>query len=140
MNYSSSVQFKSSPLVSSYGLVTGVIIALKGSIDEEGYFHVAAIAYPSMTRPQATIAPPMEDKWIVLASGLNAGALDSFSLSLHILLKFVAGKAGAACDISRMILAGNSLGPAKRLAFANKNKRFGTDYAPIDTAPVCIIY
>jgi hypothetical protein len=89
-----------------------------------------------MTRPQVPLAPPMEDKWIVLASGLNAGALDSFSLNLHILLKFVANKVGAECEISRMILAGNSMAPAKRLAFTNATKRFGSDYAPIDTAPL----
>lgn len=97
---------------------------------------MSGITYPTMPNPQPPLAPPMEDKWIILASGLNAGAVDSFSLSLHILLRFVAGKVGADCDISRLILAGNSLAPAKRLAFTNENKRFGSNYAPIDTAPL----
>lgn len=106
-----------------------------------------------MTRPQPALTPSMEDNWIALTSGLNGGILincdklfhlgapDSISLGLHIFFQFISGKlaglAGAEdLKISQLILAGCSLIPPKRLAFKNENRRFGTDYAPIDTEPL----
>ncbi|KAL3896381.1 MAG: hypothetical protein SGCHY_004106 [Lobulomycetales sp.] len=135
------VTIRSSDLVTSYGLVTGVIVALFGTLDQEGFFNVRDIGYPQMTRPQPALTPSMEDNWIALTSGLNGGAPDSISLGLHIFFQFISGKlaglAGAEdLKISQLILAGCSLIPPKRLAFKNENRRFGTDYAPIDTEPL----
>ncbi len=62
------------------------------------------------------------DEWVALVSGLEVGAANAAEGQVQLLAEYLAGEAGGLSDqsqsarISRLIIAGNSLGPIQTSA------------------------
>ncbi|NXE16611.1 DPOD2 polymerase, partial [Lophotis ruficrista] len=96
-------------------LVTGTILAVYGSEQDDGKFLVEDHCFASLPRPLPWKGPG-SDRFVLLASGLGLGSGSGEALlSMQLLVDVVTGQLGAegeqscASRISRVILAGNSL-------------------------------
>ncbi|KAI0807245.1 DNA polymerase alpha/epsilon subunit B-domain-containing protein [Fomes fomentarius] len=124
--------------INSACLVTGVILGALGAETANGDFEVVDLCYPGMApqpsaglpwpTPQAT-AEIMDveedilsstDEWIALVSGLEIGAADAAEGQIQMLAEYLAGEVGGlgeqshSARISRLVIAGNSLGPIQQ--------------------------
>ncbi|KAJ7734948.1 DNA polymerase alpha/epsilon subunit B-domain-containing protein [Mycena maculata] len=109
-------------------LVTGVIIAALGIETPTGEFEVVDVCYAGMA-PQpihnveapeekmAVDADPQADGWIALISGLDIGSPSPADAQIQMLVEYLTGEGGgpgnqiSAAQISRLIIAGDSLAP-----------------------------
>ncbi|KAK1189001.1 DPOD2 polymerase, partial [Pygoscelis papua] len=96
-------------------LVTGTILAVYGSEQDDGKFLVEDHCFASLPRPLPWKGPS-SDRFVLLVSGLGLGSGSGESLlSMQLLVDVVTGQLGAegeqscAAQISRVILAGNLL-------------------------------
>nr|XP_009680568.1 PREDICTED: DNA polymerase delta subunit 2 [Struthio camelus australis] len=96
-------------------LVTGTILAVYGSEQEDGKFLVDEYCFADLPQPLPWRGPS-SDRFVLLVSGLGLGGGSSVSLlSMQLLVDVVTGQLGAegeqscAAQISRVILAGNLL-------------------------------
>uniref|UniRef100_A0A493T6L4 DNA polymerase delta subunit 2 n=1 Tax=Anas platyrhynchos platyrhynchos TaxID=8840 RepID=A0A493T6L4_ANAPP len=96
-------------------LVTGTILAVYGSEQEDGGFLVEELCFAGLPQPLPW-AGPSSDRFVLLASGLGLGSGSGESLlGTQLLVDAVTGQLGAegqqscAALISRVILAGNLL-------------------------------
>ncbi|XP_009283819.1 PREDICTED: DNA polymerase delta subunit 2 isoform X2 [Aptenodytes forsteri] len=96
-------------------LVTGTILAVYGSEQDDGKFLVEDHCFASLPQ-QLPWKGPSSDRFVLLVSGLGLGSGSGESLlSMQLLVDVVTGQLGAegeqscAAQISRVILAGNLL-------------------------------
>ncbi|KAF5387060.1 hypothetical protein D9615_001797 [Tricholomella constricta] len=146
-------------------LVTGVIVGALGAETPNGDFEVVDLCYPGMA-PQVAQedAEHMEvnemdvdvegssaDEWIAVVSGLDIGSLSPSDAQIQMLVEYLTGEEGgvteqiSASQISRLIIAGNSLAPLAPTASGEagesdqpqrKSKRYGYDAATFSPHPV----
>ncbi|KAF8061475.1 DNA polymerase alpha/epsilon subunit B-domain-containing protein [Lyophyllum atratum] len=148
-------------------LVTGVIVAALGAETPNGDFEVVDLCYPGMA-PQTSSedAEPLEEKengmdvddpqssadeWIAVVSGLDIGSTSSCDAQIQMLVEYLTGEEGgmteqiSATQISRLIIAGNSLSPlapngkgesADPEQPQRKSKRYGYDVTTFSPHPV----
>ncbi|KAI0713216.1 DNA polymerase alpha/epsilon subunit B-domain-containing protein [Earliella scabrosa] len=123
--------------INSACLVTGVILGALGIETHSGDFEVIDLCYPGMApQPSAGLSWPSpkvseesmdvdgpsagSDEWIALVSGLEVGAANAAEGQIQMLAEYLAGEVGGLDDqsqsarISRLIIAGNSLGPIQQ--------------------------
>ncbi|KAJ6623400.1 DNA polymerase subunit delta-2 [Mycena sp. CBHHK59/15] len=141
-------------------LVTGVIIGVLGIETPNGEFEVADICYAGMA-PQPghdleqneekmdVDANPQTDEWIGLISGLDIGSPSPSDAQIQMLVEYLTGEAGgvedrlSASQISRLIIAGDSLAPIVMSANAEgfdekearKGRRYGYDATSFSPHP-----
>ncbi|KAI0665028.1 DNA polymerase alpha/epsilon subunit B-domain-containing protein [Cubamyces menziesii] len=147
-------------------LVTGVILGALGIETHNGDFEVVDLCYPGMA-PQPSLGVPwspregsdnaMEvddslhslpsDEWIALVSGLDVGAASPADGQLQLLAEFLTAEVGGTEDqsqaarISRLIIAGNSLGTLSGNAGTTnadserKPRRYGQDTSSFTPHP-----
>ncbi|XP_006832317.1 PREDICTED: DNA polymerase delta subunit 2 [Chrysochloris asiatica] len=96
-------------------LVTGTVMAVFGSVREDGKFLVQDHCFADLA-PQKPVAPLDADRFVLLVSGLGLGGGGGESLlSTQLLVDVVTGQLGdegeqcCAAHIARVILAGNLL-------------------------------
>ncbi|XP_038609813.1 DNA polymerase delta subunit 2 [Tachyglossus aculeatus] len=96
-------------------LVTGTVLAVRGSVKDDGKFLVKEHCFADLP-PQKPPAPPDTDRFVLLVSGLGLGGGGGESLlGTQLLVDVVTGQLGdegeqsCAAHISRVILAGNLL-------------------------------
>lgn len=102
-------------------LVTGVTMAIKGSVKAGGSFHATGwlnagdYLAPAIT-PSSTQTSPSGARYVLLVSGLEIGADDASLPAAQLLVDFVCGKLGGyeqrdmAKNIVRVICCGNNMG------------------------------
>ncbi|KAJ6547330.1 DNA polymerase alpha/epsilon subunit B-domain-containing protein [Mycena capillaripes] len=137
-------------------LVTGVIIAALGIETPTGEFEVVDICYAEMA-PQPTHgeaegqmdidADPQTDPWIAVVSGLDIGSTSPADAQIQMLVEYLTGEEGgsheqiSAAQISRLIIAGDSLAPVviKGEGFdekeGKKGRRYGYDATSFSPHP-----
>ncbi|KAJ7694131.1 DNA polymerase alpha/epsilon subunit B-domain-containing protein [Mycena rosella] len=129
-------------------LVTGVIIAALGMETPTGEFEVVDICYAEMApQPRSNVeeekmevdADPQADGWIAVVSGLDIGSPSAADAQTQMLVEYLTGEEGgpgqqiSASQISRLIIAGDSLAPVvltstKGEGFDEKEGRKGRRY------------
>ncbi|KAI5777676.1 DNA polymerase delta subunit 2 [Geopyxis carbonaria] len=132
-------------------LVTGVVIAALGTETADGEFQVVDVRTPGL--PQHITPAPTErakgPKKVAIASGLGISGAVHEDLSLHLLCEYLLGESGSTSDhadaatITRLILAGNSLGVAQApLEELNteahkkvRTKKYGYDASAYNPSP-----
>ncbi|KAJ6513905.1 DNA polymerase alpha/epsilon subunit B-domain-containing protein [Mycena vitilis] len=102
-------------------LVTGVIIAALGIETPTGEFEVVDICYAEMApqpkHDETDGKMDIDDPWIALVSGLDIGPSSSVDAQIQMLVEYLTGEGGgpneqiSAAQISRLIVAGDSLAP-----------------------------
>ncbi|KAL4878443.1 DNA polymerase alpha/epsilon subunit B-domain-containing protein [Aspergillus karnatakaensis] len=148
----------------SVQLATGVIIAVLGTENADGSFETVDIKVPDLARQPARWERdeerPLEDSMkgkIALVSGLGITGTSSDSLTLELLSDFLQGYTASppdnadgtipnASEITRLIIAGNSLGAStitegpgpegaagKKMAQA---KKYGYDSSSYNASPI----
>ncbi|KAL5341307.1 DNA polymerase alpha/epsilon subunit B-domain-containing protein [Aspergillus crustosus] len=147
----------------SVQLATGVIIAVLGTENIDGDFEAIDIKVPDLARqPQRwgrDEAPPSDDTKkgkIALVSGLGITGTSSDSLALELLTDYLLGYAASsknadgsipdASEITRLIIAGNSIGAStiteapppegvvgKKIA---QQKKYGYDASSYNASPI----
>ena len=129
-------------------LVTGVIVALKGCVDNGGIFGVVDWTTADETlfedTPGITKSPEEEmstkdEKYVLLVSGLELGSeSESSMLPAQLFADFVSGALGGPNDIKlasqvvRVIVAGNSIAPLPSVL--GRELRFGVQKDKVDSA------
>ncbi|KAH9854008.1 DNA polymerase alpha/epsilon subunit B-domain-containing protein [Lenzites betulinus] len=149
-------------------LVTGVILGALGIETHNGDFEVVDICYPGMApQPSAGIPwpalpevkdamevdgidkhfPSSSDEWIALVSGLEIGSANTSDGQIQLLAEFLTAEVSGpqeqsqAARISRLIIAGNSLGALTDNASAThgeserKARRYGNDASSFTPHP-----
>ena len=107
------------------GLVTGIVVALKGSVIngefdvQDLYYYGDALSTMPTTYNNNLSADNSQPCYVMLVSGLEVGAVldenDPFTLSHQMLVDFIAGRLSSdgekkiAKNICRVIIAGNSI-------------------------------
>ncbi|KAJ7632395.1 DNA polymerase alpha/epsilon subunit B-domain-containing protein [Roridomyces roridus] len=131
-------------------LVTGVIVAVLGIETPTGEFEVVDVCYAGMA-PQpkfAALEQKMEvdgqldastttDAWIAVVSGLDIGSPSTADAQMQMLTEYLTGEEGGSADqvsaaqISRLIIAGDSLAPVmltkNEAEEVKKGRRYGYD-------------
>jgi len=94
-------------------MVTGIVVALKGSLDVKGFLQVEGVCYPGML-PQAPLRKYNEShRYVALVCGLSVGGPQD-QLKMQLLMSYLAGHAGddeehmRQKDIVRLIICGAS--------------------------------
>lgn len=155
------VRLTGSALISSV-LVTGCIIAVLGTENANGEIEVIDIKYPDlarqpqrwerddiarskMSKPKPTDRSSSKGNKVAIISDLGFTGTESQSLlSLQLLTDFILGYSDDAdsgsSGISRLIIAGNSLGPTVTDAVATDGgkkveKKYGYDASAYNSAP-----
>ncbi|KAJ7349473.1 DNA polymerase alpha/epsilon subunit B-domain-containing protein, partial [Mycena albidolilacea] len=124
-------------------LVTGVIIAALGIETPTGEFEVVDVCYADMA-PQPKLDEPEEkmdvdadsqqDGWIGLVSGLDIGSPSPADAQIQMLVEYLTGEEGgpqqqiSAAQISRLIIAGDSLAPILPTTGEGLDERKGRRY------------
>ena len=115
-----------------------MIIAVLGSEDREGVFHVVDVCFPKL-EPQPSLG--QEGSWIALVSGLEFGTSSSYGLEMQLLLDFLLGEAGQPEDqtlsqqITRVIVCGNLFNPENGKSNTATNN-FGMEEQVFDPTPL----
>ncbi|KAI8998845.1 DNA polymerase alpha/epsilon subunit B-domain-containing protein [Trametes punicea] len=149
-------------------LVTGVILGVLGIETHNGDFEVVDLCYPGMA-PQSSVGVPWpvpkggddvmdvdgasvsqssaSDEWVALVSGLEIGAANPSDGQIQMLAEYLTAELGGfedqsqAARISRLIVAGNSLGTVTGNAGTlkgeseRKPKRYGHDTSSFTPHP-----
>ncbi|KAJ7581047.1 DNA polymerase alpha/epsilon subunit B-domain-containing protein [Mycena floridula] len=136
-------------------LVTGVIVGVLGMETPNGEFEVIDICYPGIApQPSSGLNAPEEsmevdgqqDEWIGIISGLSIGAPSQADGPIQMLIEYLTGEEGglddqvSASQISRLIIAGNSLAPlppsGRDVEYTSKKARkFGQDISAFTMNP-----
>ncbi|EJD02090.1 uncharacterized protein FOMMEDRAFT_109238 [Fomitiporia mediterranea MF3/22] len=138
-------------------LVSGVIMAALGRETSSGAFEVKDVCFAGMapmlfkspkTGDNMEVDTEFPDSWIAFVSGLDMGESSSMDPRMQMLVEYLSGEAGAQEDtisqISRLVIAGNSLAPVTAVAdtkstvvdTGSKSKRFGqeaSNFSPVPT-------
>ncbi|KAK8177337.1 DNA polymerase-like protein subunit delta-2 [Phyllosticta citrichinensis] len=152
----------SGSILREHPLVTGAIIAAIGSENKHGIFEVIDIRVAdlppqperwALSQPPSTTPPPSSKK-IAIVSGLNISGTSTDSLALDLLLEYLLGEAGdasSASQITRLVIAGDSISkgspiPTREdLAMRGKisgsgtgavARKFGYDASAYNAAPI----
>lgn len=137
-------------ILNLHDLVTGVIVAVLGTETSNGDFNVIDIKIPDL--PSQKQLQPSKDgrkRRVALASGLGICGTRHEGLKTHLLVEYLLGEAGGDEDhedvasISRLILAGNSLGEAHNPLDdldadelqKSRTKKYGYDAAAYNPVP-----
>lgn len=145
-------------------LVTGAIIAVMGTENSDGDFEVLDLRVPDLPRQPARWERddgavvkegkkvqkdrPLSGK-VAIVSGLSISGDEGDTLALDLLMEWMLGEAASltdqegAANISRLIIAGNSLAHAQPIpsredvisAKKNAQKKYGYDAASYNAAP-----
>ncbi|CDS05496.1 hypothetical protein LRAMOSA08024 [Lichtheimia ramosa] len=121
--------------------VTGMIVGLLGKETSEGLFDVHEICYPGI--PEQLPLPKRESaKYIALVSGLDLGSKGSFDIKTQLLTEYLSGELGGPDDqkqcsnISRLIIAGNSIGDLELAEDQGTTKKYGQEFIQYDYEPL----
>jgi len=110
-------------------LVTGVVLAVKGTAERDGVFTVSSVFYPA-PGPQAALSLPREPKadrsgrYVALVSGLHLGG-GANPLPAQLLVDHLCGLLGSNQDqelsaqVVRVVLAGDSFAPGTSSAVSS---------------------
>ncbi|ORM40031.1 DNA polymerase delta small subunit [Babesia sp. Xinjiang] len=99
-------------LMDPHKLVTGLVVAVKGIINEQGEFECEDYMHPGPP-PSITLPPATDVKYIALVSGLDIAGGSSSRNSLLLLKDFVLGNTPAgdlSSKVVRLVIAGNGIG------------------------------
>ena len=111
--------------------VTGCIIAVLGIEIQAGIFEIVDVAFPTVS-PQKPLTPSLGK--IALISGLNICQNSDDDLKLEILKQYLVGELGAESDrgansqISRLIIAGDSIKPDDDSSYDTMDFRTTNNY------------
>jgi DNA polymerase delta subunit 2 len=100
--------------LSSRVLITGVVVAVRGKLNETGELLVEDICLPGLPPQRALNPTRLGDRYVALVSGLHIGHSTQSMLPLQLLIEHLTGQLG--CDedhrlqanIVRLIIAGNA--------------------------------
>lgn len=74
-------------------LVTGIIVAIKGTLSETGEFIVSDWLFSheiiEIPQPKTVVIPPVEGKFVLFLSGLE---MDNSGVALQLLANFICGR------------------------------------------------
>ncbi|KAI9495528.1 DNA polymerase alpha/epsilon subunit B-domain-containing protein [Zychaea mexicana] len=122
--------------------VTGTVVALLGKETAAGSFEVQEVCYPGVA-PQPPIPQNNDNsKYVALISGLNVGADPATDLKLQLLTEYLTGELGtmdiqkSSSRITRVVIAGNSIGTRQLIEEDQKTKKYGYDSTRYDAAPL----
>ncbi|KAI9252432.1 DNA polymerase alpha/epsilon subunit B-domain-containing protein [Phascolomyces articulosus] len=121
--------------------VTGTIVGLLGKETSSGAFEVQEVCYPGIA-PQPPFPLNDNPKYVALVSGLNVGADAATELKLQLLTEYITGELGTnatqefSSRISRLIIAGNSIGTRQLIEEDKKTKKYGYDSTRYDSGPL----
>jgi DNA polymerase delta subunit 2 len=123
-------------------LVTGVVVAVKGRIDDVGEFVVSDWAFSFDVQDAdsekvandepgdlAALSPNPTDKFVMFVSGMNIGSCgdnEVHDLSVQLLGDFIGGRLGdpglssLASHITRLVVAGNSISQSDASALKDR--------------------
>ena len=96
-------------------LTTGVVVAVLGAVNTQGFFEVKDFALPGYLQPDALPVSEREPAYIGFLSGLRIGSTATNPLALQMLRDFVMGLSGGvherelASKIARIVVAGDTL-------------------------------
>jgi DNA polymerase delta subunit 2 len=120
-------------------LVTGIVVAVLGTEDQEGDFHVIDVRYPDYAPQKPLLSNASQRRYIALISGMSLSPTDS-SFREQLLAEFLTGELGGvgqkelSSQICHVILAGDSI------ADQNPSKgnllSFGTETPQFDFGPM----
>ena len=95
-------------------LVTGAIIAVRGTLDDDGVLQVEGVCLPGLPpQPPLTEQPAEGDRYVAFVSGLNLGDSQQDMTHVMLLTEYLTGQLGGDRDhktqasIVRLIIAGN---------------------------------
>ncbi|GFE53104.1 DNA polymerase delta small subunit [Babesia ovis] len=120
-------------------LVTGLVIALKGFINDQGEFDCEDYIYPGP--PLSISLPPSTDeKYVALVSGLDLSSQTSSRSALLLLRDFIFGNTplyDLSSKVVRLVIAGNGIGKCDVAALAQCDVYFAQLAAtiPVDLMP-----
>ncbi|KAG2219561.1 hypothetical protein INT45_013220 [Circinella minor] len=122
--------------------VTGTVVGLLGKESSTGAFEVQEVCYPGVA-PQQPLPQTRDDsKYVALVSGLNVGADAATDLKLQLLTEYLTGELGtidiqkSSSRITRLIIAGNSIGTRQLIEDSQKTKKYGYDSTQYDSGPL----
>ena len=133
--------------------MTGCVISVMGSETADGEFEVIDVAFPGLP-PQSPMGPPKAKKaeggkYVALVSGLKISGELHESLETHLLVEYLLGELtgpqdqSSASQITRLILAGNSLSDASPLSTTRedttsktRSKKYGYDSSAYNPLPI----
>ncbi|KAF9907612.1 hypothetical protein BX616_000372 [Lobosporangium transversale] len=127
--------------------VTGIIMGVLGSEDENGDFKVVDVCYtlPPPQEPIRQMETDEADKHVALVSGLGIGGKSFKPLELDLLAEYLTGEIGdikeqtECANIVRVIFAGNSIVTPEIVEDDSKGKKYGYDRASYFTEPIKIL-
>ncbi|PRP79665.1 DNA-directed DNA polymerase delta 2-like [Planoprotostelium fungivorum] len=96
-------------------LVTGIVVAVRGTSTTGGEFEAKEILFPGVADVPEPPSSKGEDKYVAILSGANVGGIDNDTLSLQLAIDFLSGQLGTEeqqrmmSNLQRVIVAGNSL-------------------------------
>ncbi|KAG0233886.1 DNA polymerase alpha/epsilon subunit B-domain-containing protein [Mortierella sp. GBAus27b] len=130
----------SGPRITGELFVTGVVIGVLGSEDEDGNFKVVDVCYaqPPHQEPIDMMETDEADKYVALVSGLGIGGTSFKPLELDLLAEYLTGEIGNtkeqtdAANIVRTIIAGNSIIIPEATEEETRSKRSGHDKPTMD--------
>eukprot|EP00842_Homolaphlyctis_polyrhiza_P000793 jgi/Hompol1/1714/HPOL_000253-RA len=106
-------------VIKRHPILTGIVLAILGSENEQGEFQAIDLCYASFEPQRPLPLPPTVEtgsKWIALLSGLDIGRNpDSFDIRYQLLTDFLTGEVGyekqqeQAGGICRLIICGNTI-------------------------------
>ncbi|KAI8144516.1 DNA polymerase alpha/epsilon subunit B-domain-containing protein [Fennellomyces sp. T-0311] len=121
--------------------VTGMVVGLLGKETSDGSFEIQEVCYAGMP-PQAPFPQNDDSKYVALVSGLNVGQNAALDLKLQMLTEYLTGELGtmdvqrSSSNITRVIIAGNSIGKKQLVADDQKTKKYGYDSTRYDAGPL----
>jgi DNA polymerase delta subunit 2 len=102
------------------GFVTGVVVAVLGTLEEKGKFRVDNCVYPGAAPPRPRAFPAAaahQPCYIAIVSGLQVNASGQVAAATQMLVDFVSGQIGDAATvaraarIARLVVGGNIVEP-----------------------------
>lgn len=96
-------------------LPTGIVVAVLGKINAQGFFEVSDLVLPGCQRPEAISTAQHDPAYVALVSGLQIGSPRTNPLALQLLRDFLMGMSVSDSDrklasmICRLVIAGDTL-------------------------------
>ncbi|KAK2197024.1 bifunctional DNA polymerase alpha-delta-epsilon [Babesia duncani] len=118
-------------------MVTGLIIALKGSVNELGHFVVCDYLLPGPPKPLNVQILAKEEKYLAFVSGLEISTANANHQNLMLLRDFFLGNNPHTQKIIRIVIAGNGIGECDADSLAQSDIYFAQLAAsvPVDLMP-----
>ncbi|OAD68147.1 hypothetical protein PHYBLDRAFT_23961, partial [Phycomyces blakesleeanus NRRL 1555(-)] len=127
-------------------LVSGAVIAVLGKETPSGAFEIFDACLPGLSpqRPLKAQTKPGEcHKYVAILSGLSIDSEAALGLNTQLLSEFLSGELGSnqqssAC-ITRLIIAGNSVGKAKAVESGEKGQKYGYEATRYNSSAIDIL-